>query len=126
MIYTNARRRKMNKALTSITFSETSGSIPVMECDRLPEGAVQIDCIDTLARRVQTYCSRTNQLGMTIPDYGKALPVFILSQKPDGCGFRPFYRVNYVSPTEASQQRASDYITQGLLYAVLRDKESNP
>lgn len=123
MIYTNSRRRKMNKALVSlypdITFSEASSSIPVMECNHLPEGAVQIDCIETLKNHVNTYCSRTNHLGLTLLDHSKTLPVFILSQKPDVAGLRTFYRVNYVSPTEDSILRAAEYIDQGLLYAVV-------
>ena len=126
MIYTNSRRRKMNKALVSlypdITFSEASNSIPVMECDILPEGAVQIDCIETLKNHVSTCCSRTGHLGLTLLDHSKTLPVFILSQKPDGTGLRPFYRVNYVSPTEDSILRAAEYIAQGLLYVAPGDK----
>ena len=123
MEYTNMRRKSMNKALRAlypdIEFREQTSSVPVMVCYTLPQGAERIDSADVLLDKVQKYCIRENEMGLHLPDYSKALPVFILSNELKDGKIQHFYRVNYVSPTEGSQQRAAEYIAQGKLYAVL-------
>ena len=84
----------------------------------LPEDRL-FDSADALLDKVQKYCIRENEMGLHLPDYSKALPVFILSNELKDGKIQHFYRVNYVSPTEGSQQRAAEYIAQGKLYAVL-------
>ena len=125
MIYTQQRRRALNRAMRSmhpgIEFYESPGGIPVMECYTLPEGARQILDADEFVAQVQAHCVRTNEVGLHIPDYGKVLPVFIRSMELTGNGStreEHFYRVNYVSISEASLQKAADYIAEGKLYAV--------
>lgn len=130
MIYTNTRRRYMNRKLIAmypdIKFREQSSSIPIMECDYLPHGAMQIDRAETLIGLVQQYCTRTNHLGMQVSDFSKTIPVFILSNRLDGDTMQHFFRVNYVSPSEASIKRASEYIAKGQLYAAPRSNDSTP
>ena len=123
MVYTNIRRKKMNKALRAlypdIEFHEPTASVPVMQCTTLPAGAVLIESMDALTDKVQKYCTRENEIGLHLPDYSKALPVFILSNELQDGRLHHFYRVNYVSPTEGSQRMAEKYIAKGLLYAVV-------
>lgn len=116
----------MNKAMRSlypdIEFYESSNGVPVMECGTLPEGARRIEHPEELLDRVERHCVRTNDMGMHIPDLGKAYPVFIRSVELAGknsSDVRPYYRVNYVSMSDISRQRASAYIAEGKLYAVL-------
>lgn len=126
MIYTQQRRKLMNKAVAAlypdIRFYENSGSIPVMECDTLPAGAKHIIDADDLIGHVKEHCVRTNEMGTRIPDYGKAFPVFIRSMELNGknsSDTRIYYRVNFVSLTESSLNKAEEYISAGKLYAVI-------
>ena len=116
----------MNKAVRSlypdIDFYESPNGVPVMECGRLPEGAVQIMDADDFLRQVDEHCRKPNEIGLYATDFSKALPVFIRSMELDGknsADVRHYYRVNYVSATEASRQRAAEYIADGKLYAVV-------
>ena len=122
MVYTQQRRRAMNKAVRAmypdICFYESPNGIPVMECSTLPEGARRMEDADELFRKVDSHCVRTNEIGMTMPDYGKALPVFIRSMEINGRSTRHFYRVNYVSVSSLSKEKAAQYISEGKLYAV--------
>ena len=126
MNYTQSRRKAMNKAVRSlypdIDFYESPNGVPVMECGRLPKGAVQIMDADDFLRQVDEHCRKPNEIGLYATDFSKALPVFIRSMELDGknsADVRHYYRVNYVSATEASRQRAAEYIADGKLYAVL-------
>lgn len=127
MIYTQARRRAMNAAVRNmypdIRFHESSNGIPVMECDTLPRGAVRIEDAFELMSRVNEHCVRKDGMGNDMTDYGKALPVFILSFELTGNhsqNKRTYYRVNYVSPSEKSQETAAGYIKDGKLFAVIK------
>lgn len=126
MNYTQSRRKAMNKAVRSlypdIDFYESPNGVPVMECGRLPKGAVQIMDADDFLRQVDEHCRKPNEIGLYATDFSKALPVFIRSMELDGknsADVRHYYRVNYVSATEASRQRAAEYIADGKLYAVV-------
>lgn len=126
MIYTQQRRKLMNKAVTAmypdIEFRENSGSIPVMECDELPPQAIHVFDADDFIRAVKEHCVRTNEMGTRIPDYGKTFPVFIKSIElngKDSSNTRIYYRVNFVSLTEFSLKKAEEYISAGKLYAVM-------
>ena len=122
MIYTQARRRALNKALRNlypnVDFYESPNGIPVMECSTLPEGARRIADADEFISRVKEDCAHLNEMGTRVPNYGKALPVFIHSMELNGNEVQYFYRVNYVSINECSLQRAAEYIAEGKLYAV--------
>ena len=113
----------MNKAVRSlypdINFYESPGGIPVMECEKLPKGAVQIMDADDFFRKVNEHCRKANNIGFHIEDYHKTLPVFIRSMELSGRDIHHFYRVNYVSATEGSKRKAAQYISEGKLYAVL-------
>lgn len=123
MIYTQQRRKALNKALRSlypeVDFYESTNGIPVMECSTLPKDARRIDNTEYFSRRIKEQCTRKNEMGTDIPDYGKTLPVFIRSIELSGNGVKHFYRVNYVSINEYSLQKAADYIAEGKLYAVM-------
>lgn len=123
MIYTQQRRRAMNKAVRAlypnVSFHESPDGIPVMECNTLPQGARRIDIADELFSKVDKHCVRINDMGTHIPDYGKAFPVFIQSMELTDKSVRHFYRVNYVSPSDASKMRAAEYIAEGKLYAII-------
>lgn len=125
MIYTQQRRKALNKATKTlypyIKFYESANGVPVMECAELPAGARRVESAKDLFRRVDDHCVRVNEVGLHMQDYGKALPVFIRSMELEGRGVRHFYRVNYVSVLEGSKQRAAEYIAEGKLYAVLQD-----
>lgn len=124
MTYTQQRRRAMNKAVRTLypdlNFYESDNGIPVMECSELPQGAKRMDDADDFLRMVDEHCTRTNEIGLHMEDYGKALPVFIRSMELNGREVRHYYRVNYVSVSEASKERAAQYIAEGKLYAVVR------
>lgn len=113
----------MNKAVRTLfpdmKFYESDNGIPVMECDTLPEGARRIEEPEILFAAVDDHCRRPIEIGLYEADYSKALPVFIRSMELNGNATRFFYRVNYVSPSKASKQRAADYIADGKLYAVI-------
>ena len=126
MEYTQQRRRAMNKAVRDlyphIVFYESPNGIPIMECNELPKDAKRIDFAEELLSKVNEHCVRINDVGMRIPDYHKALPVFIRSMEIVGknsANVRHYYRANYVSTTEGSQQKAAEYIAEGKLYAVI-------
>ena len=123
MIYTQQRRRAMNKAVRTlypdIDFYESPNGIPVMECGTLPEGAVRILNPDEFLQRVNEHCLQRNDIGLLKTDFHKALPVFIHSMELVGRETRHYYRVNYVSMSGASQQKAVEYIEDGKLYAVV-------
>lgn len=123
MIYAQQRRRAMNKAVRALypdtKFTESANGIPVMECSTLPKGAVRMDDACDLFRMVSEHCVREDAMGRQTADYGKALPVFIRSMEINGKAIRHFYRVNYVSVSEASKERAAEYIAEGKLYAVM-------
>lgn len=126
MVYAQQRRKAMNKAVRAlypdIEFYESPSGIPVMECGRLPEGAVQIMDADDFIGKVKEHCRKSSEIGLYVEDYHKALPVFIRSMELTGLNsadVRHYYRVNYVSATEASRQRAAEYIAEGKLYAVV-------
>ena len=128
MIYTQQRRRSMNKAVRElypdIDFYESPDGIPVMVCSTLPEGAVQIMDSEDFINRIKNYCRRENEMGTTIIDYRKAYPVFIRSLELGGKSLaeaRIYFRVNYVSATENSIRKAEEYINEGKLYAVQRN-----
>lgn len=113
----------MNKAVRRLypymEFHESPGGIPVMECGKLPEGAVQIMDADDFFRQVNEHCRKSNEIGLYTEDYHKALPVFISSMELNGREARRYYRVNYVSATESSRLKAAEYIAEGKLYAVI-------
>lgn len=123
MIYTQQRRRALNRALRSlypnVDFYESANVVPVMECSTLPEGARLITDADDFIRQVREHCIHRNEMGTSIADYGKTLPVFIRSMELEGREVQHFYRVNYVSINECSLQRAAEYIAEGKLYAVM-------
>ena len=126
MNYTQSRRKAMNKVVRSlypdIDFYESPNGVPVMECGRLPKGAVQIMDADDFLRKVDEHCRKTNEIGLYTADYHKSLPVFIRSMELVGknsAEVRHYYRATYVSTTEASRQRAAEYIADGKLYAVV-------
>lgn len=126
MNYTQSRRKAMNKVVRSlypdIDFYESPNGVPVMECGRLPKGAVQIIDADDFLRQVDEHCRKPNEIGLYTADYHKSLPVFIRSMELVGknsAEVRHYYRVNYVSTTEASRQMAAEYIADGKLYAVV-------
>lgn len=125
MIYTQQRRRALNKAVRSMfpdtEFYESPNGIPVMECHTLPEGAIQVMDAEEFISRVRERSVRINDMGTPIPDYGRTLPVFIGSMELKGDGStrkESFYRVNYVSISELSLMKAAEYIAEGKLYAV--------
>ncbi len=125
MIYTQQRRRALNRAVRSMfpgtEFYESPDGVPVLECSALPEGAAQILDAEEFISRMKGKAIRINDMGTPIPDYGKTLPVFIESMELKGeCSARKklFYRVNYVSLSECSLRKALEYIEQGKLYAV--------
>ena len=122
MIYTQARRRALNKALRNmypeVDFFESANGIPVMKCSTLPKGVKHINNTDDFIRQVKEHCTHRNEMGTTITDYNKTLPVFIESMELDKNKVQHFYRVNYVSANECSLQKAADYISEGKLYAV--------
>lgn len=126
MIYTQQTRRALNKAVRSMfpdtEFYESPSGIPVMECYTLPEGAKQIMDADEFVSQVRKKAVRINDMGTPITDYGKTLPVFIDSMELKGEGStrkESFYRVNYVSMSEYSLQKAMEYIAEGRLYAAI-------
>lgn len=126
MIYTQSRRKAMNKAVRSlypdIDFYESPNGVPVMECGKLPKDAVLITDADGFLRKVNEHCRKSNDIGLHTEDHHKALPVFIRSMMLEGknsSDVRHYYRVNYVSATEGSQQKATEYIAEGKLYAVI-------
>lgn len=114
----------MNKAVRAlypdIYFYESPNGVPVMECRQLPQGAKRMDDADDFLRMVREHCVRADAMGRDIADYGKALPVFIRSMELDGREERYYYRVNYVSISEKSLEKAAEYIAEGKLYAVVR------
>lgn len=122
MIYTQQKRRALNKAAKAmfpdVEFTEPTG-IPVMECNGLPSSARLIVDPDDFLARVNDICVRKNTAGMNVPDYGKSVPVFIKSMEYIGNSCRLYYRVNYVSPSLTSQEKAEEYISKGLLYSTL-------
>lgn len=113
----------MNKAVKAMfpdtEFHENPDGIPVMECGKLPEGARRIEYMEELMEKVDTHCVRINEMGLPVPDYGKAYPVFISSMELRGRDIFRYYRVNFVSPSEGSRQTACKYISEGKLYAVI-------
>ena len=125
MIYTYQRRKAMNKVVQDlypdIVFHEDKDSVPVMTCHELPKEAVRIDDSEDFIQKVEARCSRPNEIGAFISDYGKALPVFILTTELEGREIRHFFRVNYVSMAEASIRWAMERIYEGKLYAVIKD-----
>lgn len=130
MNYTQQRRRAMNKAVRAlypdIDFYESPNGVPVMECVKLPEGAVRVTDADDFLREVKEHCTRTNDIGLHTTDFSKALPVFIRSMELMERDTRHFYRVNYVSMSELSQRKAAEYIADGKLYAVVNQDTCNP
>ena len=100
MIYTQSRRKAMNKAVRAlypdIDFYESPNGVPVMECSRLPEGAVRIDFPEDLFTRVDEHCVHVNEMGTPIKDYSKAFPVFIRTMELTGGDVRYFYYINYI------------------------------
>jgi hypothetical protein len=103
-------------------FYESPSGIPVMECYTLPEGAKHIMDADEFVSQVRKKAVRINDMGTPITDYGKTLPVFIDSMELKGEGSarkESFYRVNYVSISDCSLQKATEYIAEGRLYAVM-------
>lgn len=133
MIYTQQRRRALNKAVKEmypeIEFKESPDGIPVLECSRLPVQVRIIQDKDLFFHQVHSHCSKDIGMDRIKLDYSKTLPVFILSMELTGEGSRKkrtFYRVNYVSITESSLKKAGEYIDKGILYAALPQKESNP
>lgn len=125
MVYTQQRRRAMNKAVRElypdIKFHESENGVPVMECSELPEGAVKICDAEDFIRSVTAHSLRENSVGLLMTDCSKALPVFIRSMELSGSQVRHYYRVNYVTASECSCQRAVEYINDGKLYAVIKD-----
>lgn len=123
MIYTQQRRRALNKALRSlypnVDFYESSNGIPVMLCRVLPQGARRLADADEFIFQVKNHCSKLNEMGTRVYDYGKTIPVFIHSMELNGNEVQHFYRVNYVSINECSLQKAAKYIAEGKLYAVM-------
>lgn len=113
----------MNKAVKAMypdmDFYESPNGIPVMECRKLPEGARRIEFAEDLMAKVSQHCVRINEMGLPVPDYGKAYPVFILSMELEGREAYRYYRVNFVSPSEGSREMACRYIAEGKLYAVM-------
>lgn len=130
MIYTQQRRRNMNKEVRNmypnIQFYESSGSIPVMECNKLPEGAGLVTDEESFTQQVKNYCCRTNEMGTQLADNSLAYPVFILSKKLNGSKTSYYYRVNYVTYSDASLKAAYKYITDKVLYTVPVQHTSNP
>lgn len=120
MIFTQQKRREMNKKMKAmypdIKFTEHSPSIPVMECDELPSDATIITDVDRFIQSLHQKTKRTNEAGITFTDFKKALPVFIRSMELNGNDIRYYYRVNYVTPTDASIVQAIKYIREGILY----------
>ena len=123
MIYTQQRRKELNKAtralFPNIEFNENLNGIPVMECTRLPKGAKRIDSTNDFLDKLNRHCVHINDMGTCIPDYNKVLPVFIRSMELGGKNVHHYYRVNYVSLSEISQRQAEQYINEGKLYAVM-------
>ena len=133
MLYTYQRRKALNKAVREMypdmRFEEYTNGVPVMVCHSLPQDAVRIVDTDEFMQRITSHCSKTGHNGVLIPDHSKTLPVFIRSMELTGEGSKQkelFYRVNYVSISESSLQRAEEYIGEGKLYAAMPTKESNP
>ena len=100
-----------------ILFYENTESIPVMECNVLPENVKQIDNEAGFINQVEQCCTRTNEMGIRLPDSSKAYPVFILSKELQGQNTSYYYRVNYVSLSENSLAQASKYIADKVLFA---------
>lgn len=123
MIYTQQRRKELNKAtralFPNIEFHENLNGIPVMECTRLPRGAKRIDSAEDFLEKLNRHSVRINDMGTCMPDYSKVLPVFIRSMKLEGKNVHHYYRVNYVSLSEISKRQAEQYINKGKLYAVM-------
>lgn len=123
MIYTQQRRRAMNKVVRSlypdIEFYESPDGVPVMECEKLPERAVHILSPNEFIQKLDRHCLQKNDIGLMKTDIHKVLPVFIRSTELNGRLERHYFRVNYVSSSQASMQRAIGYIEEGKLYAVL-------
>lgn len=103
----------------NIEFTENPNGIPVMECTKLPKGAKRIDSAESFFDKLNRYCVNINEMGTHIPDYNKAIPVFIRSMELNGKDVYHYYRVNYVSLSEISQRQAEQYINEGKLYAVV-------
>lgn len=127
MNLTQQRRRAFNKAVRNMfpdtTFTESSNGIPVMECSELPKGVYLVDEPVLFFKSVNEHCTHANSTGLKACDYSKALPVFIKSISLEGNNssvIRTFYRVNYVSASKISQQKAAEYISERKLYAAIR------
>ena len=130
MIYTQQRRRSMNKYVRAmypnIKFYESTNGVPVMECNKLPEGAILVTDEDSFADRVRNFCSHVNEMGVRLPDNNLAFPVFILSKELSGSQTSSFYRVNYVSYSDASLKQAFKYIAEKVLYTAPAQDTCNP
>ena len=133
MIYTQARRKALNKATRSmhpeVKFYESTGGVPIMECYKLPIAAVRVTDPEEFTRKLKEKAVRINDMGTLIPDYGKALPVFIESMELRGEGSNrkeQFYRVNYVTISEGSLKKAEEYIAEGKLYTIQPEETCNP
>lgn len=133
MIYTQARRKALNKATRSmhpeVEFYESADGVPIMECYELPVSAVRVTDQEEFTRKLKEKAVRINDMGTLIPDYGKALPVFIESMELRGNGSsreERFYRVNYVTISEGSLKKAEEYIAEGKLFAVEPKETCNP
>lgn len=133
MIYTQARRKALNKATRSmhpeVKFYESTDGVPIMECYELPVSAVRVTDPEEFTRKLKEKAVRINDMGTLIPDYGKALPVFIESMELRGNGSsreERFYRVNYVTISEGSLKKAEEYIAEGKLYTIQPEDTCNP
>ena len=125
MIYTQQRRRALNKAVREMypdtTFYESANGVPMLECYDLPQQMQPVQDTEWFIHQIRTHCSKDIGMGVLKPDYSKTLPVFVLSTELTGDGSKHtnhFYRVNYVSATEYSLQKAAEYIAEGKLYAA--------
>lgn len=133
MLYTYQRRRALNKVVRDmypeVNFYENASGVPIMECNNLPQGIKQVTETESFIQRIIRHCSKPGCKDTYIPDYSKALPVFIECMQLTGEGSRrveKFYRVNFVSVSEKSLEKAGELIAEGKLYAAMPTNESNP
>ena len=133
MLYTYQRRRALNKVVRDmypeVNFYENTSGVPVMECNNLPQGFKQVTEAESFIQRIIRHCSKPGCKDTYIPDYSKTFPVFIESMQLTGEGSKKvekFYRVNFVSVSEKSLEKAGELIAEGKLYAAMPTKESNP
>ena len=99
-----------------VQFSENKGSVPRMQCRKLPANVKEVESLHKLEEQAYLYWKDTRQ----------PFPVFLQVGKKSCAQMEVFYEVNYVMWQSAkSMEDAGAYISQRKLFAELLLNEEN-